>query len=81
MQRKEWTFDGSVEVTSNGWTQNNKITKILRYYKIFGRNLKSQLQLHGLPVSDKYDSQLEDLQPWCLENEKDPDVFFSFGLK
>lgn len=50
---------------------------VLRYSKIISRNIKPQFQMFGLPVSDKYDTELRELEPWCLESEKNAEKFFN----
>lgn len=50
---------------------------VIRYSKIVGKNLKPHFEMWGLPVSDDVEDELDDLEPWCKENEKDPAQFFS----
>ncbi len=63
----------------NNLPQNNqdKIDQwVLRYSKIVGKNIKPHFLMFGLPVTDKYDQILQDLEPWIVESDKKADHFF-----
>ena len=52
---------------------------ILRYSRIVGRNIRPQFEMFGLPVpnKEKIDKELNGLELWCVEEEKDAEKFFT----
>jgi len=90
--KQKWLLDKSKQFekyfsepggpTFNNWKTNLgmalvKIDQwVLRYSKIVGKNIKPHFLMFGLPVTDKYDQILQDLEPWIVESDKKADHFF-----